>query len=340
MKKLKKCFFAFLFLITLTPPCPAQSNAADHAPFLLPQTLFVGDSGRLVVPLGQEFSDLEPFVWESFEKLRSTAELEILRVELERRGGQTRLLIDFIPYAPGSLTFPPIELPFTSPSIEASEEGPLVISDLTIHIASILNPARMSLAEAASPLALPGTSLLIYGTLGLILVILFIGVGGSVWGRRHFGDIWEKLRRRHLLRNKIAFLRRLRYECEHNKKESPGFYLSLLSGELREFLSLFTRINCHSLSAVEFLELPLGFPDSGNFSWQDDLCSIFRNWDILRFSGMDIKMTDMMQALTETGKFIMALDKAERERPIFKLEDSGNDEASGFPESIVAGDIS
>ena len=227
-------------------------------------------------------------------------------------------MIDFIPYAPGLLEFPSIDI---SSELSSPGQALLVVSDLKVNVASILNPERMSLANSAPPLVMPGTGFLIYGTLGLILAVLFLGIGSSLWGRRHFREIWERLRRRHLLRSMISFLRRLKFECEHRKRESPGFYLSLLSGELREFLSLFTGLNCRSLSAGEFLELPLhGHLQSDGYNWQDNLCNIFRNWDTLRFSGLEIVMTDMFLALNDAGKFITALDKAEREIPVLKLE--------------------
>jgi len=99
----------FLFshrLLAQNPSPPFQTGAA----YLLPQTIFVGDAGRLVVPLGPVFASIEPFVLETPGKLPETPDLVIRRIELERRGAGARLLIDFIPYAPGNLAFPPLEL--------------------------------------------------------------------------------------------------------------------------------------------------------------------------------------------------------------------------------------
>ena len=120
-----------------------------------------------------------------------------------------------------------------------------------------------------------------------------------------------------------AFLRRLRQECSREKEGNPGYYLTVLSGQFREFLSLFTGVNCRPLSAAEFVELPLGYgasvlsgteggisrpvPDPGY------LKDLFQIWDTLRFSGGKVKMTDLFQALRDTETFIAALDKAERE---------------------------
>jgi len=305
----------FLFTVLLFPP----GLHAQNPPYLLPQTIYVGDSGRLVVPLSQAFRSIEPFVWDTPEKLPESSDMVIRRIELEHRGTGSRLLIDFIPYAPGTLSFPPLE--FLS-----SEPEPLVLTDITAQVASILTPSQMALSEPASPLAVPGTSLLVYGTIILVLVILFLGIGGTVWGRRHFGELWERFRRRHLLRVMTKFLRRLKQEAVLAGSAKAGYYLTLLSLEFREFLSVFTGINCRSLTAGEFLDLPqlyTGHDIPADKAEESQLtpvflCRLFRNWDTLRFSGRGIEMKDFVQALNETGSFISALDKAEKEQPFTK----------------------
>jgi hypothetical protein len=239
----------------------------------------------------------------------------ILRIEIEHRGTGARLLIDFIPYAPGLLSFPPLDL-------SGYVGEPLIITGLEAHAASILSPSWMDLSEPASPLAVPGTSFLVYGTLTLILFLLFLGVGGSIWGRGRFRELWGQIHRRHLLRVMEKFLRRLRQDLE--KEGNAGFYLTLLSQEFREFLSFFTGINCRSLTALEFLELPLGrgiesglldgTPINAAF-----LCRLFRNWDTLRFSGRVIEKADLIQAVDETDEFIIALYRAEKERTLAAL---------------------
>lgn len=301
-------------LLLLAPCLPAQDSSQVHSrteePYLVPQTIFVGDTGRLVVPLGQVFAGVDPFVLNTPDKLPEAADLVIKRIELERRGGSSRLLIDFIPYAPGILSFPDIEL-------GGSASEPLVVTRLEAHVASILTPSRMDLSEPAPPLIIPGTNLLIYGTASLILALLFAVIGGSVWGRRHFGELWERFRRRQLLRSMMKFLRCLEQESDPEKKGDAGYYLTLLSGELRKFLSLFTGINCRSLSAGEFLDLPLGYAAAGET--QEPLlspaflCGLFRGWDTLRFSGRGVGKTDLFRALKETGEFISVLNRAERE---------------------------
>jgi hypothetical protein len=124
-------------------------------------------------------------------------------------------------------------------------------------------------------------------------------------------------------------LRRLGHEAGLGKKGNPGYYLSLLAAEFREFLSIFTGTNCRSLTAVEFLELPL-MHDGITRDGQDEfllspafLCRLFRTWDTLRFSGQGVDKIDLFQALKETERFILALDSVEREKiypkPVLKF---------------------
>jgi len=288
-----------------------QAQTRTDVPYLVPQTIFVGDSGRLVVPLGRAFSRINPFILDVPEKLPETPELLIRRLELERRGGGARLLIDFIPYASGVLSIPDLE-------IQSPGEGtePLVLSGLEIQVASILNPSQMSLSGPAAPIAVPGTSFLIYGTIIVFILLLCLGIGISLWSRRHFKDLCELFRRRRLIKAMTKFLRCLRQECSFEKDGDPGYYLTLLSKEFREFLSLFSGINCRSLTPGEFLGLPLS--QKALALGPVYLSCLFQTWETLRFSGKKMEMAEMLTALDEIERLIAALDKEEREKSLPK----------------------
>jgi len=319
-------FFSMTLFLFFPPGALAQSSRTDQ-PYLVPQTIFVGDPGRLVVPLGRTLAGINPFVMEDPEKLPDTPELLIRRLELERRGGSSRLLIDFIPYAPGLLYLPALEILAPGEDTEA-----LVVTGLEVQVASILSPSQMTLSESAPPLAVPGTSFLIYGTILILLLFLCLGIGISLWGRRNFSELLERYRRRRLLRAMSKFLRCLRQECSFEKEGNEGYYLSVLSGEFREFLSLFSGINCRSLTPGEFLELPLS--QKALALGPVYLCWLFRNWDTLRFSGKGMEMADIFEALTEIERLIFALDKEEKEKSLPGKVFPGNDlpEALNVPE--------
>ena len=294
---------------------PAQ-GVPSH--FMLPPTIFVGDPGRVVVLLDEAFAGVEPFVLENPGNLPERPDLLIRRIELERRGGIVHLLIDFVPFAPGPLAFPPLEF-------AAAGEEPLTLSGLQVQVASVLNPAWMDLSGPAPPLAVPGTGLLVYGSIALILLVLFLGIAASIWSKRHFRNFWQRLYRRHLIRAILKFLRRLGQESGAGKEAGLGQYLSLLASEFREFLSAFTGFNCRSLTPAEFMELPLTHDAAVHepLLTAAFLSRLFRSWDILRFSGRDIARDDLAQALNDAESFILALSRAEKEnthaKPALKL---------------------
>jgi hypothetical protein len=291
LKKAPAVLFFFLALVG------ARGDTRDA--YLIPQTIFVGDKGRLVVPLGRAFAAAEAFVRTASGELPETADLVITRIELENRNEPPRLLVDFIPYAPGVLSLPTLKI-----AVPGGE--PLELPGLRVTAASILAPGETALSAPAPPLSVPGTGLIIYGTAAAILIVLFTCLGLSAWGKRIFAVFWERVKRRHLLRTMTRFLKHLDAESRAGKNKSPGEYLSILTEQFREFLSLFAGTDCRSLTAGEFLAFPL----HGDF-----LCAFFRRCDRIRFGGGGIERRDMAAELEEVRSFIGILIQAETERP-------------------------
>ena len=314
---------------------PAEKPWTE-TPYLVPQTIYVGDLGRLIIPLNHNFSGIPSFLLDTPDKLYESRDLVIRRIEFEHRGGTPRLAIDFITYIPGVHTLPVLEFtamgaeikPYTDLNVpddpeggngnqEKTREKTLIISGLVINTASILGSSQTELSEPSPPLAAPGTGFLVYGSLAFVIALLFFSIGGGLWARKNFAEVWDKLRRRHLLRAMDKFLRRLRQEGELGKYGNAAHLLTLLSSELREFLSFFTRVNCRSLTAAEFLDLPLDtileFPE-GSVSAPVFLCGLFRVWDTLRFSGSSVEKEELFRALDDTIFFMEALSKAEKDR--------------------------
>jgi hypothetical protein len=288
---------AALFLLLALAGAPGRGSAQED--YLIPRTIFVGDRGRLVVPLGPAFIAAEPFVRSAPEELPETADLVITRIELERWNGNARLSIDFIPYAPGILSLPALAIPVPGGNT-------LELAGLTAAVASVLAPREAALSAPAPPLSAPGTGVIIYGTSAGILLVLFLAIGITVWSRRNFASLWERFRRRRLLRTMARFLRRMDAESLSGKNKSPAEFFSLLSGQFREFLSFFTGTDCRPLTAGEFLSFPF-YPEL--------LCAFFRRCDRIRFSGGGIERRDLAAALGEVRSFVNMLVKAEAAGP-------------------------
>jgi hypothetical protein len=336
----RRFLFAALLLVQLVPAFSQEGGGEASSPgkiaagadsYLVPQTIFVGDKGQLVTPLGQIFLAAAPFVNTAPETIPQGENLVIRRVELEHRNGSARLLIDFIPYAPGTLNFPPVVISF--PGTE-----PQTITGLSAQVASILDPQEASLSDPAPPLAVPGTGLIVYGTSAAILLVLLAAAGAGIWGRTHFAAYRERFRRRRLLRAMDRYLRWLR-TGEAAESSSPGELFSKLSAEFREFLTLFTGINCRVLTPSEFSEvkvlsskreevkskkdekgaastsLPLTsyfLPFTSSLLSGTYLSDLFHRWENVRFSGRSVGQEDLSAVLDEVKVFIVALDTAER----------------------------
>jgi hypothetical protein len=251
-------FYALVFPFGVRAEDAAAQDAAQNTAgaYLVPQTVFVGDRGRLVVPLGQAFATEEPFVREAPGELPEAGDLVINRIELEKRSGAPRLLIDFVPFAPGVLTLPDI-VP-SKRLLSRSELETLTIRGLKMEVASILVPGDSFLSNLAPPLHAPGTSLVMYGGAAGIFLALFLGIGISFWGRRHFSELLERFRRRRLLGAMKRFLIRMGAQAALKKDNEAAGLFALLSGEFREFLTLFTGVNCRVLTPAEFGSLEPG----------------------------------------------------------------------------------
>jgi hypothetical protein len=274
--------------------------SGDNTPYIIPQTIFVGDKGRLVFPLGSAFAETESAVIQTADLPRS-ADLVISRVELERRGASARLLIDFQAYVPGLIVFPPIEI--------ASH----VFTGLEVNISSILSIERrgMVLSGPAEPLAAPGTAVMIYGTiLGIILLFLSLALGGF-WGKTRLSSFAERIRRRRVIRAMGRILKRL-WNAGTDKTDKNRETLETLSREFRTFLGILTGTNCRAMVPREFLTLPaLG---TGYGLSPSALSELFRHCDTLRFSGAAIGKDAVFNLLEEFRELTDLLGAAEKDR--------------------------
>jgi hypothetical protein len=301
---MKRILCAFLVLPLF--PLFSQTIPGDAEPYTIPQTIFVGDQGRLALPLGSAFAGVEAAVIQG-PLLPRSKDLTINRVELEKRGAAAMLLVDFQGYVPGTITLPPIKI--------ASH----TFAGLEVTISSILSVEQqgMILSGPAEPLAAPGTAALIYGAiLGIILLLLALTLG-SVWGKTRLWDFAERLKRQRVIRAMGRTLKRLR-------AASPGGdieILETLSRDFRVLLGMLTGINCRAMVPSEFLALDgLG---SGASLRPEAVADLFRRCDALRFSGEGIEREAVFALLDEFKTLAGLLDAAERDKNRLPLSGPG-----------------
>jgi hypothetical protein len=287
-----------------------------------------------VVPLGPVSPDFQPFIVEEvagkgehrqggIPGATKNPEVIIQRIELENREGHARLLIDLVAYTPGLVVLPELAIP------ELQSRG-LSTAGLHVPIASLLDQEGLVLSGPFSPLAIPGTGLLVYGTSIGILALLFGGIGIRFWGKEHLKNLQERLRRRRLIRAMKRLLGNLQKNLGN---EAPGEILSRLSKEFRGLLSLFTGMPCQAMDAGELNVLSHLVPQdperpdtaaraeagyaivSGHF-----LCRVFRRCDTLRFSGIPINQQELLGILEELQGFTDTLARADKEQNLLRLK--------------------
>jgi hypothetical protein len=291
-----KPLFLLAYLIVLTVSGTAQNAGPGlEDAYLIPQRVFVGDPGRLALPLGAALPGAGSVILDDPGELPRTSGLIITRVELENRGEARRLIVDFKAFTPGVIELPPIEI------------ASLTFTGLTVQVASILEAegSAFVLSEPASSLVIPGTMGIIYGTaLGMIAVaagcVLLLLRGGPAFRR------WrEALRRRYVLWSMRKVLRHLRAALDKGGQERAAGTLDRLSREFRTFLGLFTGMNCHAMTGEEFLSLPSLTSDSSGLFIRD----FFRRCDALRFSGVKIERECAAAFLDQMRDFIGKMEK-------------------------------
>lgn len=275
-------FRAFFLLL------PLLAHAAD-TPYLIPQTVFVGDRATLVAPLGATPADFQTM---SIDTPETSDDLVLHTMTLERKGDNVQLAIEFTAYTPGDIEFPVIRAP-----------GFPDFTGLKVTVASILDPSAMApssmtLSAPAPPLLAPGTTSLIYGSVAIVILLLIFGIGFRLFWTNRFVNARQKLFRLCLVISMKSFIAKLRKQSE-KCGAAHGATLDLLSAQFRRFLTRFTGIDCLAMSAAEFVRLENGTP----------LSIMFRVWDTLRFNVESVSQSDITNALDDVYNYITTLDK-------------------------------
>ncbi|MDR2742191.1 MAG: hypothetical protein LBB98_08590 [Treponema sp.] len=290
----------WLLIFSVIPGAAQDAGGRPDEAYLIPQTVFVGDPGRLALPLGTVLSGIKSTVLDNPEELPVTPGLIISRVELENRGENHRLLVDFTAFTPGVIELPPIEI------------ASFTFTGLKVTVASILEAegSALVLSGPAPPLAVPGTMGMIYGTvLGVAVFIAGLVLAG-LKGGPVFRCWRERFRRRYLIRSMSRVLRYLRTVLDKGNSGKASVAMDKLSTEFKTFLGLFTGMNCRAMTGEEFLFLSsLTSDPSGPF-----LRDFFRRCDALRFSGVEIECGYVTEMLDQAGDFIKRMEK-HREAP-------------------------
>jgi hypothetical protein len=315
-KRLNSLYLAGLILSAVC--AGAQDSRRSMNPYLIPPVVYVGDRATLVIPLAADTGGKEAVLSLEERLFPLSPDIELRRVVLERRPAGSRLLVEFAAFTTGLLELPPIEI------------GGERFAGFRVTISSLISSDENGpvLAGPASPLAIPGTSLLVYGAMAGFMLVLIAGLWAGVWGRRHFAGWILKWKRRRLIVSMSGIEKRLRRTLPREGERRD--ILNTLSLEFRSFLSFFTGENCRAMTAGEMgclqpelfaLEKNRKGPEANHVNNQYDpwlelrsgfLGTFFRRCDELRFSGTAIAPDDVLILLGELRRFLKILDRAER----------------------------
>jgi hypothetical protein len=217
-------------------------------------------------------------------------------MEIERRGGELFLALDFRAYTTGRVEFPPLAV-----------DG-RVLSGLAVEISSILEEGEGGrlLSPAAGSIPVPGTVIMIYGFVFGLLVLIIVVTLLTLYLIRSREDLLRRFRRKRALQYMKKTIRRLGDELGKGEfsPEWGGDLLAGLSLALRNCLGSLLGINCLSLVPGEFLLLETG---EGDGLYVRDkrayLASFFSRSDALRF-GLGIDKAQVAALLEEAREFI------------------------------------
>ena len=259
--------------------------------YMVPSKVYVGDRARLILPL-PAFPDTKAEI--NHGHILSSPDIDIHHIVLERRPGGSFLTIEFSAYTTGILELPPIDI--------AGE----TFSGLTIEINSILSPDESGtvLSPPVLPLAIPGTSLLIYGSISTAILLMLLTVWALVWGRKRLQGWLSAWKRKRLLASMLGTERRLHKALL--KGVDCRQILDILSTEFRSFLTSFTGTHYRAMTAAEISLLK---DTEGKNDVLDDefLGGFFSHCDGIRFSGREIDNGETLAILGDLKHFLAGI---------------------------------
>ena len=253
--------------------------------YTVPSKVYVGDRASLVLPLPGFFGDGNTKIISEY----SSEDIDIHQVMLERRPTGIFLTVEFSAYTPGVLELPPIEI------------AGRIFSGLRVEISSILSPdeSGLVLSGPALPLAIPGSSLLVFGTMSVIILSLLLASWALLWGRKRLRGWFAAWKRKRLLGAMRVTERRLRRAL--GKGVDRRRILDTLSVEFRNFLTWFTGENYRVMTAAEICRFNTKealVPDGAV------LGSFFTQCDSIRFNGSEIGSDETLTLLDDLRQFL------------------------------------
>ncbi len=230
---------------------------------LLPQEFYVGDRVEMRVTL-RTTSAVELL---APERVPTVEWGEIHQVRLVARGLDWDIRIVLTSFQPGTRTIPPLDL------------GGIVVSDLNVHVPSILAEGRRDLTTPQPQVLPPGTRLWI-SVLAMVLVVVPLSLLVFLrWGRRSLVEFLVRRRERKPYRRLVRALSLLSQDVE--QIDGREFYIALLE-HVRRFISAILETDCMASTTTELgAHLERLLIDEGE---RLTVLSLFHRGDLVKFA--------------------------------------------------------
>jgi hypothetical protein len=312
--------FVFAALVCFNFVYADETDGADSdraiggsTPYQIPQTIYIGDHGRLVYPLNGFFFNQEeavpkPAIASEFDGEENYADIIINELSIvdDAAGGglgrlsaeasDMRLIVDFQVFKTGIVQIPPIVI--------AGE----TLQGLEVQVSSILEESGdlTILSPAEQPLNAPGT---IWIITSIVLTVIFIVAFLFLFvfkGSAFLSDLKRKLRNRRIIHQTQKSIKKLKINLD---KKNIGARAALdgIATELRLFLDNYFNIHCLSMSPPEFLKL--SFPASclaqeysANYFYE-----FFMKCDTIRFSGAAVSEEAVREIIVEVETLVAGI---------------------------------
>jgi hypothetical protein len=277
-------FFILFFSLTVLKIVCAQ----PAIPYQIPQTIYVGDNGKLVYPLDGFFLNKEDALI-PLDNIPQNDEIVLHRIELSKGN----LIIDFQAFRTGIISLPPIRI-----------DGE-VLTDMNIKISSLIDVmGAPELSPAETPMNAPGILLIIALAVLIILAFIALILFLSLYGVTFLLRINRFMQKRHATQLTKKTIKKIKKRLS---RKLIGFdeAVAAAARELRLFLNRYCTIDCNSFVPSEFLTMKLDenlMPDK-KYS-PKYFCDFFTRCDVIRFSGRSIPAETAHGIINEVEEFV------------------------------------
>ena len=304
---------AAVLCVLLSAALHAQS---DEVQSVLPKKIYVGDT----VEVRYSFHSSADF-FEDEDESRNSRKLDLKKlrivtdcddytvtdVSLERNGLMYTLVFSFIPWATGTVDFPPFDL---ASSVFGVSSASFMIDLQPVTVSSLIQNDDTQLRPPAAPLLVPGTIYALYciAVAAVIALILLIRLALK-WQTIRDSHRQKKLRRAYA-KNARELFRRLRRLERNGSKLDDASFCAELQQAVRRYLETrfgyrFTSVSTSQLMNA-FDSVSAGLMSLKKQSAAESFAGILHRTDYIRYARGSIDSSrepaDMYQAKLGDGE--------------------------------------